>query len=78
VGELATTFRLAQPTVSMHAKVLRESGLVHSERVGGRLRLSADAGAVEALLGDLRDAVLQGTTPPPAPARAAAATVGAS
>jgi DNA-binding transcriptional ArsR family regulator len=62
VGELATLFRLAQPTVSMHVKVLRESGLVHSERRGGRQRLSADPGAVESLLGDLREAVLQGIT----------------
>jgi DNA-binding transcriptional ArsR family regulator len=60
VGELALLFRLAQPTVSMHVKVLRENGLVHAERVGGRLRLSADPGAVEALLGDVRLAVLQG------------------
>src|SRR5271163_2044220 len=60
VGELAMLFRLAQPTVSMHVKVLRESGLVRSERQGGRLRLSADAGAVEQLLGELRQAVLQG------------------
>ena len=28
VGELAVLFRIAQPTVSMHVKVLRESGLV--------------------------------------------------
>jgi DNA-binding transcriptional ArsR family regulator len=63
VGELATLFRLAQPTVSMHVKVLRESGLVRSERQDGRLRLSADPDAVQTLLGDLRDAVLQGTTP---------------
>lgn len=63
VGELATMFRLAQPTVSMHVKVLRQSGLVRSERVGGRLRLSADPGAVESLLGDLRDAVLEGVNP---------------
>lgn len=62
VGELASLFRLAQPTVSMHVKVLRQSGLVHSERQGGRLRLSADPGAVEALLDDLRAAVLQGAT----------------
>jgi ArsR family transcriptional regulator len=61
VGELALLFRLAQPTVSMHVKVLRESGLVHSERKGGRLRLSADAGAVELLLDELRQAVLHGT-----------------
>ena len=59
VGELAVLFRIAQPTVSMHVKVLRESGLVSSERVGGRLRLNADAFAVESLLDDLRAAVLQ-------------------
>lgn len=63
VGELAALFRLAQPTVSMHVKVLRESGLVQSERAGGRLRLSADPAAVETLLDDLRHAVLQGATP---------------
>jgi DNA-binding transcriptional ArsR family regulator len=60
VGELAVLFRLAQPTVSMHVKVLRENGLVRSRRESGRLRLSADAGAVELLLDELRQAVLQG------------------
>ena len=60
VGELAMLFRLAQPTVSMHVKVLRQSGLVRSERVGGRLRLTADPAAVEALLGEVRLAVLRG------------------
>ena len=69
VGELASLFRLAQPTVSTHVKVLRQSGLVHSERHGGRLRLSADPEAVESLLGDLREAVLHGTTPPWGPPR---------
>jgi ArsR family transcriptional regulator len=69
VGELSVLFRLAQPTVSMHVKVLRQNGLVRSERVGGRLRLSADPGAVESLLQDMREAVLQGATPatPPTP-----------
>jgi DNA-binding transcriptional ArsR family regulator len=43
----------------MHVKVLRESGLVSSERMGGRLRLSADTVAVDSLLDDLRHAVLQ-------------------
>jgi ArsR family transcriptional regulator, zinc-responsive transcriptional repressor len=60
VSELSQLFRLAQPTVSMHVKVLRQSGLVRSERQGGRLRLSADPDAVEALLGDIRHAVLPG------------------
>ena len=64
VGELAVLFRLAQPTVSMHVKVLRENGLVRSQREGGRLRLSADAGAVELLLHELRQAVLQGADGP--------------
>ena len=64
VGDLAQVFRLAQPTVSMHVKVLRENGLVRSERQDGRLRLSADATAVELLLDELRQAVLQGTDGP--------------
>ena len=71
---LALLFRLAQPTVSMHVKVLRESGLVRSERQGGRMRLSADAAAVELLLGELRQAVLQDaaafSAPVPGPAAA--------
>ncbi|HEX4174789.1 MAG TPA: metalloregulator ArsR/SmtB family transcription factor [Acidimicrobiales bacterium] len=71
VGELATLFRLAQPTVSMHVKVLRQSGLVQSQRTDGRLRLSADPTAVEALLGDLRAAVLAGSTPDQVAAAAA-------
>lgn len=61
VGELAVLFRLTQPTVSLHVKVLRQSGLVRSERRGARMRLSADPAAVESLLDDLREAVLQGT-----------------
>ena len=75
VGELAVLFRLAQPTVSMHVKVLRQSGLVRSERQGGRLRLSADPAAVESLLGELRQAVLQGSGPT-APWSAGASTTG--
>jgi DNA-binding transcriptional ArsR family regulator len=68
VGDLALLFRLAQPTVSMHVKVLRDNGLVRTERQAGRLRLSADPSAVESLLGELRGALLQdsevGPTPP--------------
>ncbi len=74
VGELAMLFRLAQPTVSMHIKVLRQSGLVRSERVAGRLRLTADPAAVEALLGEVRLAVLPGAGHDQDPG----ATVGAS
>jgi DNA-binding transcriptional ArsR family regulator len=61
VGDLAASFGLAQPTVSMHMKTLRESGLVRSERKDGRVRLSADPDAVEAMLDELRGVVVQGT-----------------
>jgi DNA-binding transcriptional ArsR family regulator len=66
VGELAALYRLSQPTISMHVKVLRQHGLVRSERVNGRLRLSADPTAVESLLDDMREAVLHGGAPAPA------------
>jgi DNA-binding transcriptional ArsR family regulator len=62
VGELALLFRLSQPTVSMHVKVLRDSGLVRSQRESGRLRLSADPAVLDSLLGDVRHAVLQGAS----------------
>jgi DNA-binding transcriptional ArsR family regulator len=62
VSDLAVSFDLAQPTVSMHMKSLRESGLVRAERLGGRMQLSADADAVENLLGDLRTVVTQGAS----------------
>jgi len=65
VGDLATCFGLAQPTVSMHVKSLRESGLVRSERKDGRMKLSADPGAVARMIEELRDVVSDaaGTNP---------------
>jgi DNA-binding transcriptional ArsR family regulator len=61
VGRLATSFGLAQPTVSMHMKALREAGLVQSVREEGRLQLSAEPGAVDALVDELRS-VVQGAS----------------
>ncbi|HEY1828878.1 MAG TPA: metalloregulator ArsR/SmtB family transcription factor [Acidimicrobiales bacterium] len=63
VSDLATSFGLAQPTVSMHIKLLREAGLVHAERVSGRLQLKADADAVDGMLHELRGVVADGTNP---------------
>jgi ArsR family transcriptional regulator len=59
VGDLATTFGLAQPTVSMHVKSLRESGLVRAERKGGRMQLSADPGALTSMVDELSGVVSQ-------------------
>jgi ArsR family transcriptional regulator len=60
VGDLAITFGLAQPTVSMHIKLLRQTGLVTAARRDGRLHLRADPAATESLLDDLRRVVVQG------------------
>jgi DNA-binding transcriptional ArsR family regulator len=38
VGEIVAGFGLAQSTVSEHLRVLRDSGIVVSERVGPRVR----------------------------------------
>jgi DNA-binding transcriptional ArsR family regulator len=59
VSDLAVSFGLAQPTVSMHVKLLRETGLVLAERQSGRLQLRADPHAVDSLLDDLRGCVAQ-------------------
>jgi ArsR family transcriptional regulator len=68
VGDLATSFGLAQPTVSMHVKSLRESGLVRSERKDGRMQLSADPGAVAGMVDELRSVVSQNGASDPLPA----------
>jgi DNA-binding transcriptional ArsR family regulator len=49
IGELALDFDLAQPTVSVHVKQLRQAGLVTATRKGPRLELSVNAEAVSAL-----------------------------
>ena len=54
VGEIAQYLDLAQPTVSNHAKVLRDAGVVSGTRRGSRLELSLDRGAAERLLDELR------------------------
>ena len=55
VCELTTTFAVSQPTISHHLRVLREAGLVDSERRGTWVyyRARRDAlGAVGELFGD--------------------------
>jgi DNA-binding transcriptional ArsR family regulator len=76
VGDLATTFGLAQPTVSMHMKSLRESGLVRSERKDGRMQLSADPGAVAGLVDELRGVVSHGPGASPGASASASASKG--
>jgi DNA-binding transcriptional ArsR family regulator len=53
--ELAATMRLAEPTVSRHLKVLREAGLVRSEKVGGIVLYSGLLEPVDRLPAVLRE-----------------------
>jgi len=45
VGEISTVFSLAQPTVSVHLKHLREAGLVSADRNGPRLEITVNRAA---------------------------------
>jgi DNA-binding transcriptional ArsR family regulator len=51
--EIAAYLRLARPTVSIHAKILREAGLIHSHDEGRVVRHEIDAAEVRRLFHDL-------------------------
>jgi len=55
VTEIATTFALAQPTVSNHVKLLRDAGLLTDAREGTRRNLVLHDRAVDDLLASLRE-----------------------
>jgi ArsR family transcriptional regulator len=59
VTELANGFRLAQPTVSAHIRLLREAGLLESSRDGARVLYTAPRDRVSQLLTEAGDALLQ-------------------
>src|ERR1700753_3555350 len=65
VCELVPLFDLSQPTVSHHLKVLREAGLVGSERTG----LWAHYYLIPDALEELWSWLSKGSRSPPAPAR---------
>jgi DNA-binding transcriptional ArsR family regulator len=60
VGELASELGVAQPTVSNHVRLLRDSGLLQQEQGGGR-RLRPDLDAFERFLRSSRSAVVRST-----------------
>lgn len=53
VGDIAKSFSLAQPTVSVHVKRLREAGLVDSVRQGNRLEITVNQASSERLAAQL-------------------------
>jgi DNA-binding transcriptional ArsR family regulator len=61
--EVASTFSLAQPTVSNHVKLLRDAGLVVDVRQGTRRTLVVQRDAVEELITNLHEALSDRTGP---------------
>ncbi len=59
VTELARIYDLAQPTVSIHVRQLREAGLVESKKVGGRTIYSVPHDRVQQLLDETGDLLLR-------------------
>jgi len=63
VSELASSFGLAQPTVSNHVKLLREAGLVGGTREGGRRQLEVLGPALSDLVSELQLVLTADATP---------------
>jgi len=59
VTELAALYDLAQPTVSIHVRQLREAGLVVARKEGGRTIYSVPHDRVQALLDEAGDLLLR-------------------
>jgi DNA-binding transcriptional ArsR family regulator len=64
VTELARLYDLAQPTVSIHVRQLREAGLVESKKTGGRTIYSVPHDRVQQLLDEAGDLLLRFCTSP--------------
>jgi DNA-binding transcriptional ArsR family regulator len=59
VMDLARRFGLAQPTVSNHVRLLREAGLLESQREGARVLYQAPPDRVSRLLDETRHVLLE-------------------
>jgi DNA-binding transcriptional ArsR family regulator len=53
VSDLAREMGLAQPTISVHVKMLREAGLLRAEKAGGRTSYHADAERLRTALAEV-------------------------
>ena len=59
VTELARLYDLAQPTVSIHVRQLREAGLIEAKKTGGRTIYSVPHDRVQQLLDEAGDLLLR-------------------
>ncbi len=65
VGEIAARFRISRPAVSHHLKVLKDAGLVRSEKIGQEVYYRLDREKIVAGLRQIADAI-EGCCPPAA------------
>jgi ArsR family transcriptional regulator, arsenate/arsenite/antimonite-responsive transcriptional repressor len=54
-GEIAEAFHLTKPTLSHHFRVLKEAGLLRSERHGTKIVYTLQANALEELAAEILD-----------------------
>jgi DNA-binding transcriptional ArsR family regulator len=59
VMDLARRFHLAQPTVSTHVRLLREAGLLESQKDGARILYSAPRERLDRILQDTRHLLIE-------------------
>ena len=55
VGDITAQFRLSQPAISHHLRVLREAGAVQSEKVGQEVFYKLDGASVVGRLREITD-----------------------
>ena len=59
VGDIASHFHISRPAISHHLKVLKNSGIVQSEKVGQEVYYWVDADRLVAMLRGLADMLEQ-------------------
>ena len=57
VGEIASQFRVSRPAISHHLKVLKDSGIVQSERVGQEIYYHLNRALIIAGMRRIADAI---------------------
>lgn len=66
VGEIASQFRISRPAISHHLKVLKDAGIVKSERIGQEIFYRVNRDRVIAGLRRIADTIENCCPPAPA------------
>lgn len=66
VGEISSQFKISRPAVSHHLKVLKDAGIVSSEKIGQEVYYCLDRGHIVAGLRQIADEIENCCGPDPA------------